>query len=268
MSPSSRTNGASHASARHSALLDEHVPSVAPIGLTPARARAQLQRRVNVRVLGALLVMLVTALLFLGIEVWTAPATRGVLVASHDLPAGSRLRRGDVLEAQVQLPEAQAQAAIAASELDNLPGRQVLTDVFGDQVLVWRQLAAADQPVLEPGYVTVTLAVTPATAVSGAVDTGDWVRVVATTNKGRPDSTTTTLLDAAQVLSVGRGDAAVSGLVDTQSDVPAPRSARLARPISTITLAIPPAMLERVTNTKWNADLDISLIGAPPTTQP
>ena len=261
MTLSSHANGAIHAPAPPA--TGARAPGVAAIGLTPARAREQLRRRINIRVLGALLVMAATALLFLGVEVWTAPPTRGVLVAAHDLPAGSRLRQGDLREAQVQLPEAQAQAAIPASELDGLADRQVLTDVFADQVVVWRQVAAADQPALDPGSTTLTLPVTPATAVSGAVEVGDWVRVLATTNKGHPDSTTTTLLAAARVLTVGRDEAGASGLLGAPGEAPAPRSARLARPISTITLAVRPDQLERATNAKWNADLDISLAPAP-----
>jgi Flp pilus assembly protein CpaB len=253
-------NGAGGDVLEPNAVVGQRGTTVTPLGLTPQAAQARLRRRFSLRVLGALLIMAVTVVLFVGIEVWATPATRAVVVAARDLPAGARLHRGDLRQAQVQLADAQAQAAIAAEALDSLEGRELAAPVFTDQVLVWKQVAAVDQPVLEPGFRAMAFAVTPATAVGGAIEAGDRVQVIATRNKGRPDAESQILLEAARVVNVGRGEAGPTDGIGPVATTPALPTERPAQPITTVTLAVPTELAVSLAQATAGADVEILLI--------
>jgi Flp pilus assembly protein CpaB len=69
---------------------------------------------------------------FLVFSVSTVPATRTVLIATRDLPAGAALHRADVAVARVQLGDAQAGIVIPADAIDSLEGRELASAVFAE----------------------------------------------------------------------------------------------------------------------------------------
>jgi hypothetical protein len=114
-----------------------------PLGLTPEAAARKTQRRVTMRLLGGLLLVAVAFLGFLVFVVSATPETRGVVVATRDLPVGTRLGPGDLEVAQVQVNQAQAEAAIPATALDDLAGRELLAPAFARHPLAQAQITTA-----------------------------------------------------------------------------------------------------------------------------
>ena len=96
---------------------------LAPLGLTPEAAARKTQRRVNTRLLAGLVLVAVAFIGFLVFVVSSAPVTRGIVVATRDLPSGTRLSRGDLAVAQVQVGQAQALAEMVerVRQLEGLP---------------------------------------------------------------------------------------------------------------------------------------------------
>jgi Flp pilus assembly protein CpaB len=196
-----------------------------------------------------------------------------VLVLAHDVPAGAALGRSDLIPQPMQLPDAQAQAAVPGDALDRVVGRRLVGPAFRDQLLVWQELEGAGQPELEPGHEAVTLAVRPDTAASGALRKDDLVRVVVTTNKARPDAFSRTVIDSARVLVIGRGDQRATtaspsnGTVSlggdagqNQSGSPVSKGVRQAQAISTVTLSVPSDQVEALTAAKWAGEVDLVLL--------
>ena len=250
---------------------------VAPLPVAPAARPSplrRLRRWCTPRVLGGLVVMTMTFAGYLAWLLLSTPPLSDVLVLAHDVPAGTTLRRADLAEQPMQLPDAQAQAAVPSTAIDRVVGRHLVGPAFRDQVLIWQELDANSQPDLEPGNEAVTLAVRPDTAASGAVRKDDLVRVVVTTNKGRPDAQSHTVIDSARVLVIGRGDqraptassnAPVSFGTDAGSNAAAvPNGSRQAQPISTVTLSVSGDQVEALTAAKWAGEIDLVLLPTSP----
>jgi len=214
---------------------------------------------------------------FAGYLAWlllSTPSTTDVLVLARDVPAGTTLSRADLVEQPMQLPEPQARSAVPGAAIDRVIGRRLAGPAFRDQVLIWPELDASAPPELEPGHEAVTVAVRPDTAASGALRKDDLVRVVVTTNKGRPDAQSRTAIGSARVLTVGRGDqrapaagggAPVSfGSGATSSTAPIQNGPRQAQAISTVTLSVPSEQVEALTSAKWAGEIDLVLLSSAP----
>src|ERR671929_315009 len=184
---------------------------LAPLGLTPEAAARKTQRRVNTRLLAGLGLVAVAFIGFLVFVVSSAPATRGIVVATRDLPAGTRLSRGDLAVAQVQVGQAQAQAAVPASALDGLAGKELVAPAFAQHPLAQAQINTGGRPALGPGQVKMTIPIRADSAVGGALRRGDEVSVLVTYDKGKPTAQTRTVLDRVVVDDVGRSDTVGSG---------------------------------------------------------
>jgi hypothetical protein len=87
---------------------------------------------------------------------------------------------------------------------------------------------------------------------------GDAVRVLLTTNKGKPEARTTVVLARATVHDVGYDD---RGAVINTSTV-ADRS-RSQRPISWLTLVVTQEQALQLGQAKWAGELDVALLPTP-----
>ncbi|MDQ6675378.1 MAG: Flp pilus assembly protein CpaB [Chloroflexota bacterium] len=254
---------------------------VAPLPVAPAARPSplrRLRRWFTPRVLGGLVVMAMTFAGYLAWLLLSTPSTSDVLVLARDVPAGAALGRADLIEQPMQLPDAQAQLAVTGDAIDRVVGRRLVGPAFRDQLLVWPELESAGQPELEPGHEAVTVAVRPDTAASGALRKDDVVRLVVTTNKGRPDASSRTVIGSARVLVIGRGDQRAattpsSGPVSLGGDAGTSASSatglngtRQAQPISTVTLSVSSDQVEALTAAKWAGEIDLVLLAnaAPP----
>ena len=223
---------------------------MATIALSPSRALHQ-PRRLDMRALLGLFLMLVAV--GGSIAFWTTSSdTRSVLVATRDLPAGASLTAADLAIARVRLDDTIYQAALPATELSSLVGKQLAEPVHAQQVLVRPQLAA--RAALAPGQVAFTIAATPETAVGGKMQPGDTVQVLVTVNKGKPDARTAVVLTNARVYDVGYQQRAA--LVNTDgAQQRAPQG-----PVQWVTLAITQDEAKQLAQAKGAGDLDLALL--------
>src|ERR671924_164146 len=91
------------------------------------------------------------------------PADRTVVVATHDVPAGSALARGDFSVARVRVPESVAAQAFAEQDLATLVGRQTSEPIHAQELVTRARLGGA-HAALEAGQVEVRLPLKPDSA--------------------------------------------------------------------------------------------------------
>jgi pilus assembly protein CpaB len=219
--------------------------------LSPAQALRQ-PRRLNVRALVGVFLMLA---FFTGsMAYWTATSdTKAVLVATRDLPVGAPLQPSDLAVARVRLDDGLYAAALPADEQTSLIGRQLAYPVLANQLLVRAQLSP--RPLIGPDQVALTIPVGAQTAAGGRIKPGDAVRVYLTTDKGKPESRTTVVLDRVTVYDVGYE--ARTAVVNTAA---ADRNAGGA--LSSLTLVVSAEQAAQVAHARWNGELDVALLPA------
>ncbi len=219
--------------------------------LTPARAIRQ-PRRFDLRILLGLILALVAA--GGGIISWdSATDTRGVLVAVRDLPAGATLSTSDLNVARVRLTDELYAVALPASEQPTLVGQQLAEPIHAGQVLVRVQVAG--QPLLHPDQLALTIAARTETAAGGRLRPGDAVRVFLTRDKGKPDSSTSVVLERVTVYAVG---------YDERLTAISPAEGTASRadngPLASLTLVVTSEQAAQLANAKWNGELDVALL--------
>lgn len=180
-----------------------------------------------------------------------ADDTRGVLVAARDLPAGTRLGPGDLVEARVRVDDRFYAAALPAAEAARLAGQTLTAPVYANLPLARAQLTGANR--LEADQVAMTIAVKSEVAVGGRLRPGDEVLVLVTTDKGKPGVKTRVVLDRVRVYDVGfeerlRGIGAAGG------------SERDAGPLASLTLVLTHDQAGALAEAKWSGDLDVVLL--------
>lgn len=218
--------------------------------LTPSRALRR-PRRIDMRAVLGVFVMLVA---FAGsLAFWTLSSdARAVVVATRDLPATSVLSASDLAVSQVRVDDAIYQTAIPASELSSLVGKPLAEPVHAQQMLVRAQVAP--RPPLGADRLALTIAVSPETAVGGRLRPGDWVQVLATLNKGKPDTRTTVVLPRVSVYDVGYDPRTTAFSTDVTNNGVAQGTAKW------VTLIVTPDQARQLAEAKWSGDLDVALL--------
>ena len=188
----------------------------------------------------------------------SATDSRAVLIAAHDLPAGSTLRRSDFTITNIRVDDAVFAAAVPADQLDSLVGHRLGEPIHVDQLLARAQLA--DQSGLAPDQVAITIPARPDSAVDGRLRAGDWVQVLVTLpDKSRGEAHAHQVLERAQVFEVGRDSSLSSSSASDARD-----SSR--GPISSVTLAVTPDQARQLAEARRAGELDILLL--PPSEVP
>lgn len=154
-------------------------------------------RRIDLRVVVGILLFLAGILATSGI-IREANERSTVLVAAANLEAGHALRPDDLRVAEIGLGA--GVASIDADELDVLSGRVLAGPVEAGQILSPATIAAG--PPLDTNEVAISVAVPPAHAVGGALQSGNRVAVLATREPERPFARTTVLLSGVRVIAV------------------------------------------------------------------
>lgn len=225
----------------------------AGVALSPARA-IRAPGRIDLRlVLGVFLAVAAMAGSF-GFWVVTSES-RAVLVATRDLPAGAALRASDLAIARVRVDDSIYQAALPADAIDDVVGKQLAKPALAHQLLVRGQLSS--RAALEAGQLAMTVPIRPDTAVGGRMQPGDTVRVLLTTNKGKPDSKTSVVLTRATVYEVGREERVT--VVSTSGASGGERPAAQG-PASWLTLIVTPEQAVALAEARWNGELDVVLL--------
>jgi pilus assembly protein CpaB len=194
-----------------------------------------------------------------------------VYVAKARIAAGTRgedaQNRG--LIERTALPR-RAVAGGAVRSLEQLGGRVAAVDIVpGEQLLAARWLGRGETPggrqlSIPEGHQAVSIALDPTRQVSGFVTPGDRVSVVVSLSLpkgGRPQRTSRFLLQDVQVLAVG----ATARPDPATQDGRRPGQGR-NQSLSTVTLAVRPADVERVVFAAENGSLYLSLL--PPGQRP
>jgi Flp pilus assembly protein CpaB len=239
--------------------------TIALTPVTPARA-LRAPRRIDARKLFGFFIALVAtggSLAF-----WSVSSdTRAVLVATRDLPVGARVTAGDLAIARVRVDDTMYQAAIPAAEQSGIVGKQASEPVHAHQLLARAQFAGRDP--LGPDQLAISVPVTAETAAGGRMRPGDSVQVLATANKGKPESRTYVVLPRVTVYDVGYDErfavvntaAASAGAAGTGSGGGADTGDRggQGRPAS-VTLLVTQEQALAIAQARWNADLDLALL--------
>jgi pilus assembly protein CpaB len=222
--------------------------------LTPKRALRK-PWRLDPRALFGIFLMLVSVAG--SVAFWSASTdTRSVLVVTRDRPAGATLSLSDVAVANVRVDDAIFAATVPAEEQATVVGRQLAEPIHAQQLLARAQLSG--RPPLNPGQMALTIQVSSNTAAGGRVRPGDSVQVLATTNKGRPESKTTVVLPRITVYDVGKDER--GAVINTGGSDDVDRNDAAA--VSSLTLIVSQEQALQLTVAKWNGDLDVALLPA------
>ena len=239
--------------------------AAATAALSPTRALRR-PRRLDARALtGIFLAVLSTvgALVYWSV----ASDTREVLVSARELPTGAVVGSSDLAIARVRVDDSLYSAALPATERAQVVGQQLAAPAFPQQVLVRAQLAA--RPPLAPDQLAITIPVSADTAVGGRLRPGDVVQVLVTLNPGKPESRTHIVLPRANVYDVGLDDRVA--VIRTGSAGGSGGSGAGERPgdqvrgaPATLTLAVTHEEARDLAWARWNGELDVALVPAPP----
>ena len=218
--------------------------------LSPARA-IRRPRQTDWRALFGVFLFVVTTLGALAL--WGMSSdTRAVLVATRDRPAGASLSPTDLAVAHVRIDDTLYPAAVPAAEFQDLVGKRLAQPVHAQQLLVRKQLSGG--PALGPGQVAMAIPISPDTAVGGRIQPGDAVQVLVTTNKGKPDARTSTVVASALVWEVGYQHS--FAVVSSTSTDPSPAQG----PVSWVSLILTPDQGAALAQARWSGDLDLVLL--------
>jgi len=135
-----------------------------------------------------------------------------VVIAAHDLPAGTRLSSSDLRETKLSADPSLLAQLVPASSETSLLGRRLAQPATGGVPLARASIAAASG-----GPAVFTLAVAALHAVGGDLQAGDRVSVLATFTSPTGTATTRVVARALTVLSVGQ---APTGLDPASATVP------------------------------------------------
>ena len=201
------------------------------------RSTARL-RRIDLRVVLGLALLLAGVLGTVGV-IQRAGQRVPVLVVAREVPAGQVVGDQDVRVAELGL--APGVATLGVGDRGRVVGQVARVPLAAGQVLTPTMIDGG--PVLEPGRVAMSVAVTPEHAAAGLVQAGARVAVVASGTPEQPDVRSGVVLSSVPVLSVqvpppdagGEGRLLVSLAVTLEE---APRLARAAQ--GTIDLVLLP----------------------------
>jgi len=184
-----------------------------------------------------------------GITLWReAQVTVPYVATTRAISAGHVLEAGDLQLVQARLEGPLAALAVGETGLETLVGQTAASSIPAGALVLRPQLGSG--PVLGPDDVAVTVPV-EADAVYPRLRRGDLVAVTATSDRGKPQSLTTTLLERATVYDVALESNRVSlGGGDDEDD------GRLTN----VTLLIPRSEAEDVAHAVVNADLTLLLL--------
>lgn len=175
--------------------------------------------------------------------------TEPVVVAARTIAAGQVVTRENLGVGEARLEGSLSSLAIGEAELGSIVGQTASQTIHAGTLVVRPGLGSG--PVIGADDVAVTVAVA-ADAVFGELRRGDVVAVMATSEPGRPQSQTTTLLERSTVYDVAL-DADRVTLGGGASDQQGGR-------ITNVTLLVPRADAERVTHALVNGTLTLLVV--------
>jgi len=184
-----------------------------------------------------------------GLALWKAADTRvPVVVAAHDLTAGTVLRSADLQVAKEGLDPRLRSLVVPSESLSGLTGRTLSERVPAGGLILWSAIRPG--PTVPSGYVALGLLLAPEAASGQKLGANDLVDVFATYDKGQASQRTLRILTGVQILSA--------------QDVQPQTSARGTLLLS---LAVTPSQAAQLAGAKAGAVIDVAL-AAPGTASP
>ncbi len=212
------------------------------------RANVALPFPVDRRMLAGVLLVVVS--LAGGLLLWrSATDTTPILVAARDIPPGHVIQRDDLRIGEARLDGGLASLALTEADLEATVGRTTSTTIHAGEMVVRPDLASG--PVLGVDEVAVTIPVVADTIYPGLRPT-DEIALLATSNAGRPESATVTLLDRATVFAIGFERRLIrSSTSDNPND---------GATVANITIAVPRSEAEAIAHALTNATITVVLL--------
>ncbi|MBE7518350.1 MAG: hypothetical protein HS107_03805 [Thermoflexaceae bacterium] len=212
------------------------------------RANVALPIRVDRRMLAGVLLVVVS--LAGGLLLWrSATDTTPILVAARDIPPGHVLQRDDLRIGEARLDGGLASLALTDADLEAAVGRTTSTTIHAGEMVVAPDLASG--PVLGADEVAVTIPVAADTIYPGLRPT-DQIALLATSNVGKPESRTVTLIDRATVFAIGLERRVIrSSTSDNPND---------GATVANITIAVPRSEAEAIAHAVANATIAVVLL--------
>lgn len=211
------------------------------------RLRAIALPRVDARLLAGL--VLVAVAVAGGLTLWRqAQVTVPVVVAVREIPAGQVIQRDDLGLSQAKLEGPLSSLSFGETELGAIVGRTATETIHAGALVLRPDLGTG--PVIGPNDVAVTVPV-QSDAVYARLRRGDQVAVMSTSDRGKPQSLTVTLLERATVYDVSLESSRVSlgGGGDDEDGR-----------LTNVTLLIPRSEAEDVAHAVVNAELTLLLL--------
>jgi Flp pilus assembly protein CpaB len=214
------------------------------------RARGIALPHVDVRLL--LGVALVAAAVAGGLAFSSAARqTTPLLVASREIAPGQTITVDDLTVTEARLAGALATLTIPESGKQVAVGRIAAEPIHAGALVMRPALGIG--PTIGPDELAITIPAA-ANAVYPLLRPGDAVAVLATSDKGKPQSKTTTVLQQATVYDVGADANRITlGSGNSGADSPPPRPAN-------VTLVVPRAQAEQVTQALVDSQLTLVLL--------
>ena len=216
--------------------------------LTPDQALRE-PRHIDLRAIAGLVILVLG--IAGSISYWsTTNDTREIVVAAHDLPAGTTLQASDLTVASVRVDDAIYRAAIPSSSLSTVVGKRLGTPVYAGQVVAQRQIAGPEA--LADGQLAVSIPVAAADAATGILPLSD-VQVLVTTEKGKPTSKTSVVLPRVRVAAVvyDQAQAVINGGTGGSTS---------QQRVSSLTLVVTPDQAVQLAQARFNGDLSVALL--------
>ena len=227
--------------------------------LTPAQA-LRPPRRLDARAVFGIVIAVLAV--FGSIAFWgTTNDSRSVLVAARDLPAGATLGPADLKVVRVRVDDAMYEASLPAEALSGTVGKQLAEPLHAHQLVARAQVAA--RPALAPNEMALSIPVSADTAAGGRIRPGDWVQVLVTTAKGRPESQTFVVLPRVRVFDLGR-DERLTVVNTADSGTSESSAGRAAGGVASVTLAVTQQQAVDLARARWNGELDVALLPPEP----
>lgn len=225
--------------------------------VSPARALRE-PRRLDTRVLVGL--FLACLAIIGGLSFWKKTTdTQAVLTTTRDLPAGARLTAADLAVSHVRLDDRLLRAVVPAAEQASVVGKQVGQPVGAHQLLARTQLAP--RAPLAPDQLAMTVPVSPDTAVGGRLRPGDAVQIVATLDKGQPESRSVVVLPRVTIYDVTYDQQLdVVNTAGAAQGAGAPPDGRAGGRLASVTVLVNPDQVLPLAQARWNAALDLILL--------
>lgn len=140
------------------------------------------------------------------IEARSKGKTTAVVVAKEDIPKGEKLSAANAAIREVPLEFAHS-GAVTPDQFDRVAGQVIAYPVKGGEMILWALMETQKAPTfsarVEPGHRAITVAVDEINSISGMLEPGDTIDLIATVDRGGRPSTSP-LLQGVLVMATGQ----------------------------------------------------------------